>query len=373
MGLESATYIQDLVTTNPASGDNTNQGDDHLRLIKAVLDSTFPNADKAQYFPRTAAVATSGPVSPTFPDHQGKLFPVDATSGAITVALPNAASGSTVNEDGWAVMVVKIDSSVNAVVIDPSSSQTVNGASTVSLTTQWAAALCVWDKTDATWYALLFNATSLTPLFTTVDVGAPDTTVARASAGVLSVEGNHVPSPASQAQGDLLYHNGTTWARLGAGTNGQYLKTQGVAANPAWDTLPTVPSAAAQSDQEAASSITTYVSPGRQHFHPGHPKAGGNFHGDGTPAFVSGDYGMGAITDNGTGNFTLAFDTAFNNTNYWLTNWARGVDASGNSCIVSAQSGLAKSASAINIETRNINGGAIDTPEAGVTFWGDYA
>lgn len=63
---------------------------------------------------------------------------------------------------------------------------------------------------------------------------ATDTTLARASAGVMSVEGNHVPSPASQAQGDVLYHNGTTWARLGAGTSGYFLKTLGTGANPAW-------------------------------------------------------------------------------------------------------------------------------------------
>src|SRR5262249_14367041 len=41
---------------------------------------------------------------------------------------------------------------------------------------------------------------------------------------------------ASQAQGDVLYYNGTNWVRLGAGTSGQFLKTNGVAANPAWVT-----------------------------------------------------------------------------------------------------------------------------------------
>lgn len=38
----------------------------------------------------------------------------------------------------------------------------------------------------------------------------------------------------SDAQGDILYHNGTDYARLGAGTSGQFLKTQGAGANPAW-------------------------------------------------------------------------------------------------------------------------------------------
>jgi len=37
-----------------------------------------------------------------------------------------------------------------------------------------------------------------------------------------------------QAQGDILYFNGTYWVRLPAGTPGQVLKTQGAGANPAW-------------------------------------------------------------------------------------------------------------------------------------------
>lgn len=38
----------------------------------------------------------------------------------------------------------------------------------------------------------------------------------------------------SDAQGDVAYYNGTDWARLGAGTNGHFLKTQGAGANPTW-------------------------------------------------------------------------------------------------------------------------------------------
>lgn len=35
-------------------------------------------------------------------------------------------------------------------------------------------------------------------------------------------------------QGDILYHNGTNWAKLSAGTLGQYLITNGSGANPSW-------------------------------------------------------------------------------------------------------------------------------------------
>lgn len=40
----------------------------------------------------------------------------------------------------------------------------------------------------------------------------------------------------SGAQGDILYYNGTNWVNLAAGTSGKFLKTQGAAANPIWDT-----------------------------------------------------------------------------------------------------------------------------------------
>lgn len=43
MGLETATYINSLVETNPVANDPKNQGDDHIRLLKSALKNTFPN------------------------------------------------------------------------------------------------------------------------------------------------------------------------------------------------------------------------------------------------------------------------------------------------------------------------------------------
>lgn len=47
MGLEAATYISDLVSTNPVVGDQVSVGDDHIRLIKAAIKATFPNINGA--------------------------------------------------------------------------------------------------------------------------------------------------------------------------------------------------------------------------------------------------------------------------------------------------------------------------------------
>jgi len=41
----------------------------------------------------------------------------------------------------------------------------------------------------------------------------------------------------SAAQGDVLYRGSSAWARLAAGTSGQFLQTQGTGANPQWATV----------------------------------------------------------------------------------------------------------------------------------------
>ena len=52
---------------------------------------------------------------------------------------------------------------------------------------------------------------------------------------IISAKDAATLSIASQAQGDILYaSSATAFARLGPGTSGQFLKTQGAAANPVW-------------------------------------------------------------------------------------------------------------------------------------------
>lgn len=59
MALETATYVSQLVPSNPLSTDSVAQADDHLRLIKSALVATFPNL--------------TGPVTTT---QQGLNYPV---------------------------------------------------------------------------------------------------------------------------------------------------------------------------------------------------------------------------------------------------------------------------------------------------------
>lgn len=46
-GLETGTYISDLVVTNPLSSDLASTSDDHIRLLKSTIKTTFPNINNA--------------------------------------------------------------------------------------------------------------------------------------------------------------------------------------------------------------------------------------------------------------------------------------------------------------------------------------
>lgn len=65
MGLETTTYIDGLVTTNPTGSDGKSQGDDHLRLIKSAIKNTFPNVTGAVTVTHTQlnAIGTPGVIN----------------------------------------------------------------------------------------------------------------------------------------------------------------------------------------------------------------------------------------------------------------------------------------------------------------------
>lgn len=73
----------------------------------------------------------------------------------------------------------------------------------------------------------------------------------------------------SAAQGDILYFNGSKWARLAAGTDGQFLKTNGASANPQWSNVTSgwvglnidVTSASVNAGS-AETTVKTYTLPG---------------------------------------------------------------------------------------------------------------
>ena len=97
MPLESGTYVSDLVDTNPAATDNKSQGDDHIRLIKSVLDNTFPNADRAIRLQARRVSEVSATATIALTDEGATVL--TTASADITLTLPASAP------DDWLVAI----------------------------------------------------------------------------------------------------------------------------------------------------------------------------------------------------------------------------------------------------------------------------
>lgn len=76
----------------------------------------------------------------------------------------------------------------------------------------------------------------------TTTAGSLATTIANSAVTTAKINNNAVDGTkialGSDAQGDIMYFDGTDYARLAVGTSGQFLKTNGASANPAWASVP---------------------------------------------------------------------------------------------------------------------------------------
>lgn len=120
MGLETAAWISELVDGNPGGGDNKSQGDDHLRMLKEVLQANFPNASKAFYFPETEAKTTDFTVDAT---DMHKTFLVDTTAGAMAATLPALVA----DDAGWECYFLKTNTGTHPYFITPPSGTIQSG------------------------------------------------------------------------------------------------------------------------------------------------------------------------------------------------------------------------------------------------------
>jgi hypothetical protein len=219
MGLESGTYVNDLVTTNPTATDGVTQGDDHLRLIKSTLKTTFPDASKVIYFDKAAQITADDAVTAA---EGGTTFVVDTTSTQVDVTLPSLNSGQA----GWRARWLKKNSGGNDLVISPLSG-TINGSASITISKQYDCVEIYWDG-NAYWRVLrqlsdgeVVEAVLGTSAVTTTKIADDAVTLAKLEHGI---------------QGDILYYGASgAPARLGYSTSGYGLITKGTGADPVWE------------------------------------------------------------------------------------------------------------------------------------------
>lgn len=112
MGLESATYVGDLVPANPLGTDPKGEGDNHVRLMKSAVQATFPGFSGR--FNRTIA-KTTGAVNLN-ESHAVLTYAADSTAQPVAAATLG---------NGWMAVFVGAGGNVS---IDPNASETINGS-----------------------------------------------------------------------------------------------------------------------------------------------------------------------------------------------------------------------------------------------------
>jgi hypothetical protein len=120
------------------------------------------------------------------------------------------------------------------------------------------------------------------------------------------------------------------------------------------------------------STITTLNAPSgvlaTQNGMTGIAKAWVNFNGTGTVAIV-GSFNVSSITDNGTGDYTINFTTAFANTNYARTGWGNWPNSSA-AGLVSGSESDSKTTTSCRIRTvRSSDFSPTDLSEIGLAIF----
>ena len=125
---------------------------------------------------------------------------------------------------------------------------------------------------------------------------------------------------------------------------------------------------AIQSEMETGTSTTLAVTPGRQQYHPGHPKSWVNFNGTGTLAIRS-SHGITSVTDNGTGLYTANQSTAFSANSAFTVTALVGAQGVANRLIRGPES--TPSTTAFQVQCIDLGGTATDTEWVMLSFFGD--
>ena len=174
----------------------------------------------------------------------------DGTSAITVTAAAGTLTGTTLNSSVLtsslttvgALDAGSITSGFGAINLGADNFTTTGIVSTDTLTLTNTGTLNGLDAIDATGEATLESA---------LDIGG-DVTGTGLTAVVIAdnaVDGTDI-ALGSDAQGDLMYYDGTNWVRLAAGNAGEVLQTGGVGANPSW-------AAAAAGDVTAVGNVAS--------------------------------------------------------------------------------------------------------------------
>jgi hypothetical protein len=180
-------------------------------------------------------------------------------------------------------------------------------------------------------------------------------------------------APTNFKVGDEWYDTSTGifYRRIDDGNSEQWVEVGPAALSfAASDTVAGGIEIAVQAEMEAATDVVLAVTPGRMQYHPGVAKAWVKFTSLTTTA-ITASHNVTSLTDNGGGDTTVNFTTAFSSANYGMAGIASWSSGDGSSATLSCSLTNPPTASAARfVETTN-TGGLFDRAGQHVIFMGD--
>ncbi len=354
-------YPSDLDQTLPLNGDGKTEGDDHLRNLKRVFKTTFPNV--------------SGAVTPT---HTVLNYMLGVTSAVQTQI--DAANAARVTNDALKANLAGGATFTGTIVLPATTSiGSVSDTELGYVNGVTSAIQAQIDALDAAKSAVNSPTFTGIPAAPTATAGTSTTQLATTAfvtaAGLVSAlpgqtgnSGKVVTTDGTNASWALVTTLGAeptqtaaSQAEMEAGAETAIRSMSPLRVSQAITALaPLVVPAATQAEQEAASSTSKYVTSGRQQFHPSAAKVWLNC---GITGNIVSSYNVTSITDSGVGFVTVTIATDFSSANYVVLASVNGSDLTVNAA--------ASAAGSMTAQSRNLAGASTDPGAWYLVAFGD--
>lgn len=240
----ASTYTTNIRLEKQADGENPNSWGDILNQnvidlvdqavagyqivsVSGTTPITLTELDGVTDQSRNAVLSFDGTLtaetSIIIPSNDKTYFIRNNTSGSFALKIKTLGNTASVLEQGQNIMIA-----TDGTNIYQSSFPTSVSAFTVNSLTATSVSTSVLNATEVS--TSILSATQINATSVSAVSGRFSGTV---SASAFDGLGNNLIY-GGDAQGDILYNNGTNIQNLAAGTSGQFLKTQGSGANPVW-------------------------------------------------------------------------------------------------------------------------------------------
>lgn len=346
------------------SGGSTIASHDDIKGAVATIDSSDLSVTS------TRPVSTKSLNYTVLTGDQSTIFAVNCTGGDVTLTLPSAATVGA----GWYITAQHAGSANQALIATVSSQTMSNGVTSYS--TVMALSLSGEEVTltsdGANWRVTSYvgpNIKRAVGIITVTDrLTAPPGSEVQGAVYLIS----GAPSGAwsSFSSQDLVQYTTSAWVRFTPPTDcGWIVYVQDEDAYYCFVGSAWVEAAATQANMETGTDVARWVTPGRQHFHPGVLKSWLTWDMSGTPA-ISQSYSVSSISDNGTGNQTINFSLTWSAATYCATGMARGTGVF-SGAFMSAPSDGTTSTTAFEVLVENVSATDFDSSPAWAKFAGD--